>query len=103
MPNGHDKNFARLVTVCAGYHRRFGEWPTFVRMEPVILWDLMVLLGERQFVDLAGRSRFNTRKKWGLGAGGPKGFVDYGEEPQDLDHELTVRWLRVRPLPEGHE
>lgn len=101
MPNGHDKNFARLRMVCAAHYRTFGEWPTYVRMEPLILWDLMTLLGEEQFVRLARRVRFSTRKRWGLGVGSRRGFTDYGDMKEGGDPDLAEEWLAVRPLDES--
>lgn len=100
MPNGHDKNLLRLRSVCAAHYRAFGEWPTYARMEPIILWDLMTLLGEEQFVRLAGRLRFSTRKRWGLGVGSRRGFTDIGGTQGGGDPELAEEWLAVRPLDE---
>jgi len=100
MPNGDDKNVARLTMVCAAHHRKFGEWPSYVRMEPRILANLVTLLGHTQFVELAERLRFSTRKRGGLGVGSRRGFTDYSKMEGYGDGELAERWLAVRPLPE---
>jgi len=91
------RNIGRLQFTCAAHHLRFGEWPTYVRMEPIILWDLMMSLGEEQFSSLAGRLKLSTRKKWGLGVGGPRGFTDY-ETCGDTgaSAEMAEAWLGVR-------
>ncbi len=105
MPNGHDKNYVRLLSTCAAHYSRFGEWPTYVSLCPMILAALVVLLGNSQFVRLGERLRFKTRKKVGLGVGSARGFTEYGSmDGSDSDGELAERWLAVRPLPEfGHE
>ena len=53
MIRSEGKNVGRLQFVCAAHHLRFGEWPTYSRMEPIILWDLMISIGEEQFCSLA--------------------------------------------------
>ncbi len=101
MPNGHDKNFARLRMTCAAHYARFEEWPTYVRVSPEILVNLVAILGDAQFVELAGRLRFKTRRKKGLGVGSARGFTEYGSmEGGEAERALGERWLAVRPLAE---
>jgi len=101
MPNGHDKNYARLRMTCAAHYTRFGEWPTYVKLSPIILADLVLLLGMSQFVALGERLQFKTRKKEGLGVGSARGFTEYGSPGGgDVERDLAERWLAVRPLPE---
>src|SRR5436190_13263051 len=100
MPNGLDKNFARLRMTCGAHYARFGEWPTYLKLSPMILADLVEILGHEQFVHLGDRLRFKTRKKEGLGVGSARGFTEYGTEGGgDAERDLAERWLAVRPLP----
>jgi hypothetical protein len=67
----------------------------------MLLADLVVILDPDQFVDLADRLRFKTRKKEGLGVGSARGFTEYGSpEGGDEEWALAERWLVVQPLPE---
>lgn len=40
MPNGHDKNWIRLLAAVDGFRIRYGAWPKRVRMFPLCLQDL---------------------------------------------------------------
>ena len=97
MIRSEGKNIGRLKYVCAAHYRRFGEWPTYVRMQPIILWDLMISLGETQFQSLAGRLKLSTRKKWGLGVGSRRGFTDYDDASlAGVSADMADEWLGVR-------
>lgn len=96
MIRSEGRNVGRLQFVCAAHNLRFGEWPTYARMEPIILWDLMISIGEEQFCTLAGRLKLSTRKKWGLGVGSRRGFTDYEDSSQaGASADMAEAWLGV--------
>jgi hypothetical protein len=99
MPNGVDKNFRRLLAVCALYRSRYNEWPAEVRMHPIMLHDLARLLDDEQFQRLAAHVRLGTRDTMGISAGG-RGVVQYGERGAESDPgliELAEQWLGIQP------
>jgi hypothetical protein len=106
MPNGHDKNFRRLVAACAAYRKRFGEWPAEARMEPGLLWDLTRLFDHEAFQTLSSRLTLKTKDKNGLSVGGSRGVQVYDGSDWEFAGEeivaLTERWLGVEPMREEH-
>lgn len=107
MPNGHDKNFRRLVAVCAAYRKRFGEWPAEAWMEPGLLWDLGRLFDLDSFQALSARLTLKTKDGTGLSVGGARGVQVYDGKDWELAGEETValaeRWLGVQPLRDPDE
>lgn len=96
MPNGADKNYWRLVTTIALYRRRFGDWPTEVRLSPVTLWSLAQLLNMPNFELLARRVRIRTTLRASLTAGSRRGHVSYDdvdEYPQPGEVDAAAAWL----------
>jgi hypothetical protein len=98
MPNGHDKNYRRLIACCGAYRRRFGEWPREAWMEPILLQDLA-----RLFDHEASRLVLRTKDAGGLSVGGARGVQiydgsDWEQAGQEIV-ELTERWLGVEPRP----
>ncbi len=105
MPNGHDKNFRRLIAVCAAYRKRFGEWPAESWMEPQLLWDLTHLFDAESFEALSYRLTLKTKDTTGLSVGGARGVQTYNgsgwEQAGEEVLSLTERWLGVQPLHES--
>lgn len=97
MPNGIDKNLRRLQFACASYRRRYQEWPSQARMEPVILWDIAQLLDAENFARLAAHIELRSKDHHGLSVGGRAGVLVYEgpEEEAEEELELTRRWLNV--------
>jgi len=100
VPNGVDANFRRLLTACAVYRQKYGEWPSQARMNAALLQDLARLFDGENFSRLAQHLELRTRYKVGLSVGG-RGVIEYEDvDHARLDHEvldLAERWLGVEP------
>jgi hypothetical protein len=102
MPNGHDKNFQRLLMACAAYWQKYGEWPSQARMHPVVLHNLADLLDHENFERLASHLELRTCEEMAISVGG-RGVVDY----KDVSHgtlgdgpRQAKRWLGVEVRPD---
>ena len=110
MPNGVDANYRRLLMACASYREKFGEWPTYARIDFAFLQDLASLFDAANFKRLAERLELRIQTEGILAVGGPYGEVRY--DGPDFSHSsfspATVdeadRWLDVmiRRDLEGH-
>lgn len=100
MPNGHDKNFRRLLMTCAAYRGKYGEWPTQVRMYPAAVYDLAHIFSSEDFEKIATAVEIRITHDIDLSAGGHGVFrysdYDHSHENDGLLH-LTEKWLGVRP------
>lgn len=98
MPNGSDKNFVRLCLTVDGFHKRYGYWPTRIRIGPILLEDLWLhVLGHEQFEELTKRIEFVIDGNVSLLAeDGERRFV-YGRDPVNDDYSAED-WLGVRPV-----
>lgn len=98
MPNGVDKNLRRLIAACAAYKRRYREWPTHARFDPVILHNLAEILTSEDFTRLAALLELRTSQKEQLSVGGRQGVVRYtGEAEWDAElFDEAERWLGVQ-------
>jgi hypothetical protein len=100
MPNGADKNLARLAACVSVYHARFRTWPTHARLDPLVLWDIANHLEAPGFEKLGRLMELRTQPEEvfiGISVGGSFGVVRY--EDVDYDRipartvEQTERWL----------
>ena len=117
MPNGFDRAYVDLKTVCAGYRIRFDEWPTMIELHPLALQGLAELFDGAAFERLAERLEFRTVSDserppeiW-VAAVGEQGRVRLDEAVMDFDRFQTAegyeefgslfdeadRWLAVEP------
>jgi len=55
MPNGMDRDFVRFMSCIASFKKRFGHWPTKVRIEPGFSEELMDVMGLRDYQKLIAK------------------------------------------------
>jgi hypothetical protein len=106
MPNGHDKNYRRLLGACAAFRHRFGEWPTHARFEPGYLADLVSVLDDELFERLALHMELRTTFACPISVGGARGYVEYGgqgydEEGATAHLDQAEKWLHLTLRREG--
>lgn len=100
MPNGHDKNFRRLLMTCAAYRGKFGEWPTQVRIYPAAVYDLAHILSPEDFEKLGNSFEIRVIDEIDFSAGG-RGVFRYSDYDHSFENDeliqLAENWLGVRP------
>jgi len=103
MPNGDDRNWIRLLSVCADYRTSFDEWPARVEVLPAIRDDLQWVLGSDAFDRLSSRLevRANPAVDYllAVGARGSVGYAGAGIISAAIRAE-TAAWLGEQPRPE---
>jgi hypothetical protein len=98
MPNGGDKNYRRLLTACAVYRQKYGEWPVQARLNALAMYDLAQLFDPKSFERLAAHLELRTLDHIDITVGG-RGVVKYS----DVDHsrvddavmQLAEKWLNL--------
>jgi hypothetical protein len=89
----------RLVATCTAYHKRFGEWPTQLRLGAMHLQVLAQGLSEAEFRVLAGHFEIRTTASaddgpsvGGIGVVRYPDVADWGTR-DELD--AAWRWLGI--------
>jgi hypothetical protein len=101
LPNGHDKNFDRLLMALRGFRSRHGRWPTRVRILPICLRDLREnLLTPEDFARVEAKVQLIEDENGEFLAEDDTGATfHYGreEQPQDVSISEAQVWLGVSP------
>jgi hypothetical protein len=100
VPNGSDRNWIRFCAAVDGFHHRFGEWPSGVRLGSGYVADLRHILGEDGFGALQEKLPLRIDEQAHFIAEDEAGRTyDYSREgfPQDRPRPSAEEWLGVRP------
>src|SRR5579859_1563270 len=94
MANGEDRNWIRLCITLDGFQKKYGRWPTRVRLGRGELDDLRDhLFTPKGWARVASKLTFIADSDVGFAAEGESDVFRYGDERGEIDFERVAWWL----------
>jgi hypothetical protein len=100
MPNGHDKNWVRLLGAIDGFRARYGCWPVRVRIFPESLRNLREeLFSAGSFAELSGKIQLLAGPAPMVAEDDSGNRYSYGSDgfPPQRPNPDARQWLGVEP------
>jgi hypothetical protein len=102
MPNGHDKNWIRLLAAIDGFRVRHGHWPSRVRAFPGLLEDLRGLFAPDDFAQITSKIKFVADDAPVIAEDESGATYSYGQDgfPDERPSPTAAEWFGVEPQPD---
>jgi hypothetical protein len=100
MPNGHDKNWIRLLGAIDGFRARYDAWPTRVRIFPASLSDIRDhLFSPELYAKLTQKVQLIADEAPMVAEDDAGNSYSYGDEgfPSKRSSPSARDWLGVEP------
>jgi hypothetical protein len=104
MPNGHDKNWIRLLGAIDGFRVRYGAWPTRIRIFPASLRNIREdLFSPDLFVKLTEKIQLVADELAMVAEDEHGNSYSYGIDgfPPNRPSPNASQWLGIQPDRQG--